>query len=66
MRDILDTRMPKIPKLLYAYLAREMLAPFFASFIIMNCVFFLVKLIPFLNFVLDLNISCGESLRKRC
>jgi lipopolysaccharide export system permease protein len=55
--------MPKIPKLLYAYLAREMLAPFFASFIIMNCVFFLVKLIPFLNFVLDLNISFGDFFR---
>ncbi|MCK9173739.1 MAG: LPS export ABC transporter permease LptF [Desulforhopalus sp.] len=55
--------MPKIPKLLYAYLAREMLAPFFASFLIMNCVFFLVKFIPFLNFVLDLNISFGDFVR---
>ncbi|MBM9519026.1 LPS export ABC transporter permease LptF [Desulforhopalus vacuolatus] len=55
--------MPNIPKLLYAYLAREMLAPFFASFIIMNCVFFLVKFIPFLNFVLDLNISFGDFIR---
>jgi lipopolysaccharide export system permease protein len=40
-----------------------MLAPFFASFIIMNCVFFLVKLIPFLNFVLDLNIGMGDFVR---
>jgi lipopolysaccharide export system permease protein len=40
-----------------------MLAPFFASFIIMNCVFFLVKLIPFLNFVLDLNIGFADFIR---
>ncbi|MFH0781034.1 MAG: LPS export ABC transporter permease LptF [Pseudomonadota bacterium] len=53
----------KTPKLLYSYLATEMLAPFFASFIIMNCVFFLVKLIPFLNFVLDLNIGFSDFIR---
>lgn len=40
-----------------------MLAPFFASFIIMNCVFFLVKLIPFLNFVLELEISFVDFIR---
>ncbi|RPH37305.1 MAG: YjgP/YjgQ family permease, partial [Desulfobulbaceae bacterium] len=53
----------KTPQLLYSYLATEMLAPFFASFIIMNCVFFLVKLIPFLNFVLDLNIGFADFIR---
>ncbi len=53
----------KTPQLLYSYLATEMLAPFFASFIIMNCVFFLVKLIPFLNFVLDLNIGISDFIR---
>ncbi|MDK9707780.1 MAG: LPS export ABC transporter permease LptF [Desulforhopalus sp.] len=53
----------KTPQLLYSYLATEMLAPFFASFIIMNCVFFLVKLIPFLNFVLDLNIGFADFVR---
>ncbi len=53
----------RTPQLLYSYLATEMLAPFFASFIIMNCVFFLVKLIPFLNFVLDLNIGMGDFVR---
>lgn len=53
----------KTPQLLYSYLATEMLAPFFASFIIMNCVFFLVKLIPFLNFVLDLNIGFSDFIR---
>lgn len=53
----------RTPQLLYSYLATEMLAPFFASFIIINCVFFLVKLIPFLNFVLDLNIGMADFIR---
>jgi lipopolysaccharide export system permease protein len=53
----------KIPKLLYSYLTTEMLGPFFASFLIMNGVFFLAKLIPFLNFVLDLNIGRGDFIR---
>ncbi len=53
----------RTPQLLYSYLATEMLAPFFASFIIMNCVFFLVKLIPFLNFVLDLKIGMADFIR---
>ncbi|TKB11176.1 LPS export ABC transporter permease LptF [Desulforhopalus sp. IMCC35007] len=53
----------KNPQLLYTYLATEMLAPFFASFLIMNCVFFLVKLIPFLNFVLELQIDFSDFTR---
>jgi len=40
-----------------------MLAPFFASFLIINGVFFLAKLIPFLNFVLELNISFPDFVR---
>ena len=40
-----------------------MLSPFFASFLIMNCVFFLVKLIPFLNAVLEFNIGFADFLR---
>lgn len=51
------------PFLLYSYLATEMLAPFFASFLIMNGVFFLVKLIPFLNFALDLGIGFADFVR---
>lgn len=51
------------PKLLYSYLATEMLGPFFASFLVMNCVFFLAKLIPFLNFVLELNIGFADFVR---
>jgi len=53
----------KTPRFLYSYLATEMLGPFFASFLIMNCVFFLAKLIPFLNFVLDLNIGAADFIR---
>ncbi len=60
------TKTTRIPKLLYSYLATEMLAPFFASFLIMNCVFFLVKLIPFLNIVLELEISFFDFLRLFC
>jgi len=50
--------------LLYSYLATEMLAPFFASFIIMNCIFFLVRLIPFLDVVLELDISFPDFIRS--
>ncbi len=53
----------RLPLLLYSYLATEMLSPFFASFLIMNCVFFLVKLIPFLNAVLELNIGFADFFR---
>ncbi len=53
----------KTPQLLYSYLATEMLAPFFASFIIMNCVFFLVQLIPFLNFTLELSLGIADFIR---
>lgn len=60
------TKTTRIPKLLYSYLATEMLAPFFASFVIMNCVFFLIKLIPFLNVVLELEINFADFLRLFC
>ncbi len=52
------------PLLLYSYLATEMLAPFFASFIIMNCIFFLVKLIPFLDIVLEFDIRFSDFIRS--
>lgn len=60
------TKITRIPRLLYSYLATEMLAPFFASFVIMNCVFFLIKLIPFLNIVLELEINFSDFLRLFC
>lgn len=56
-------RFPPLPLLLYSYLATEILAPFFASFLIINSVFFLVKLIPFLDVVLELNIGFADFLR---
>ena len=60
------TKTTRIPKLFYSYLATEMLGPFFASFVIMNCVFFLIKLIPFLNVVLELEINFADFLRLFC
>ena len=51
------------PRILYSYLATEMLAPFFAAFLIMNGVFFLIKLIPFLNFALDFGIGFADFVR---
>jgi lipopolysaccharide export system permease protein len=57
------SRLHHLPLLLYSYMAAETLAPFFASFLIMNSVFFLVKLIPFLNVVLELNIGFTDFVR---
>jgi len=51
------------PRILYSYLATEMLAPFFATFLIMNGVFFLIKLIPFLNFALEFGIGFADFIR---
>jgi len=56
-------RFPRLPLLLYSYLTSEILAPFFASFLILNSVFFLVRLIPFLNVVLELNIGFADFVR---
>ena len=52
-----------VPLLLYSYIATEMLAPFFASFIILYSVFFLVRLIPLLDVVLELKISLADFIR---
>ncbi len=51
------------PFLLYSYLTTEILAPFFAAFVIMNGVFFLAKLLPFLNFSLELGIGFADFIR---
>ncbi|MDW7771853.1 MAG: LptF/LptG family permease [Desulfobulbaceae bacterium] len=53
----------KLPLLLYSYIATEMLAPFFASFIILYSVFFLVRLLPLLDLVLELKIGMGDFIR---
>ena len=57
--------MPRIrlPLLLYSYIATELLAPFFASFIILYGVFFLVRLIPLLDVVLGLGIGFADFIR---
>jgi lipopolysaccharide export system permease protein len=51
------------PFLLYTYLITEMLAPFFASFLVMNAIFFLVQLMPFLDFSLQLSIGAADFIR---
>jgi lipopolysaccharide export system permease protein len=51
------------PLLLYSYLTAELLAPFFASFLILYSVFFLVRLIPLLEVVLDLGIGLTDFIR---
>jgi lipopolysaccharide export system permease protein len=54
----------KLPSLLlYSYIATEMLAPFFASFIILYSVFFLIRLLPLLDLVLELRIGFSDFIR---
>jgi len=52
-----------MPILLYAYIATEILAPFFASFIIINAILFLGKLVPFLNVIFDFGVGVGDFFR---
>ncbi|WP_051309903.1 LptF/LptG family permease [Desulfogranum japonicum] len=59
-------RLPRLPLLLYSYVATELLAPFFASFIILYSVFFLVRLIPLLEVVLELRIGFADFIRLFC
>ncbi|HHO48469.1 MAG TPA: LPS export ABC transporter permease LptF [Desulfobacteraceae bacterium] len=56
----------RLPLLLYSYIATEMLAPFFASFLILYSVFFLVTLLPMLDVVLDLKIGLADFIRLAC
>ena len=53
----------RIPFLLYSYIVTEILAPFFASVLIINGIFFLAKLIPFLNVVFDLGVGFRDFIR---
>ncbi|MBV5319292.1 MAG: LPS export ABC transporter permease LptF [Desulfobulbaceae bacterium] len=53
----------RLPWLLYIYIANELLAPFFASFLILYSVFFLIRLIPLLDVVLALRIGPGDFVR---
>jgi lipopolysaccharide export system permease protein len=54
------------PLLLYSYIATEMLAPFFASFLILYSVFFLIRLMPLLDIVLELRIGFADFIRLFC
>lgn len=53
----------RIPFLLYSYIVTEILAPFFASVLIINGIFFLAKLIPFLNVVFELGVGFRDFVR---
>jgi lipopolysaccharide export system permease protein len=52
-----------LPLLLYSYVATELLAPFFASFLILYGVFFLIRLIPLLEIVLEFGINFSDFIR---
>ncbi|MHB8789181.1 MAG: LptF/LptG family permease [Desulfobulbaceae bacterium] len=55
-----------ISMLLYSYIATELLAPFFASFLILYSVFFLIRLMPLLDIVLELRIGFADFVRLFC
>ncbi|MFZ5798522.1 MAG: LptF/LptG family permease [Thermodesulfobacteriota bacterium] len=56
----------RMPFLLYSYILTELLAPFFASFLILYGVFFLVRLMPLLDIVLELRIGFADFVRLFC
>lgn len=52
-----------MPILLYTYLATEILAPFFASLIILNGVLFLGRLVPLLDTIFNFGIGFADFIR---
>ncbi len=52
-----------MPRLLYTYLLNQVLAPFYASLVILTSILFLSKLIPILDIILDYNIGLGDFFR---
>ena len=52
-----------MPLLLYTYLATEILAPFFASLLILNAILFLGRLVPLLDIIFDFGINLADFLR---
>ena len=52
-----------MPRLLYTYLINQVLAPFYASLIILSSILFLSRLIPILDIILDYNIGLGDFAR---
>ncbi len=52
-----------MPFLLYTYLATEILAPFFASLLILTSILFLGRLAPMLDVILDFGINPPDFIR---
>jgi lipopolysaccharide export system permease protein len=52
-----------MPRLLYTYLVNKVLAPFYASLVILTGILFLGKLIPILDIILDYNIAPFDFIR---
>ena len=52
-----------MPILLYTYLSTEILAPFFSSFLILNGILFLGKLMPFLDTIFSFGVGFSDFLR---
>lgn len=52
-----------MPFLLYTYLATEILAPFFASLLILTAILFLGKMAPMLDIILDFGVNFPDFLR---
>ena len=52
-----------MPILLYTYIATEILAPFFASFLILTSILFLGRLVPLLDIIFDFGINAADFFR---
>ena len=52
-----------MPRLLYTYLINQVLAPFYASLIILTSILFLGQLIPILDIILDYDIALDDFIR---
>lgn len=52
-----------MPLLLSIYVATEILAPFFASFLILNAILFLGRVVPLLDSIFSFGVSAADFLR---
>lgn len=52
-----------MPILLFTYIATEILAPFFASFLILTAILFLGRLVPLLDTIFDFGIGLADFIR---
>ena len=52
-----------MPRLLYTYLVNQILAPLYASLVILTSILFLGKLIPILDIILNYNIALLDFIR---